>query len=122
MFKFSYIVSVIRIKKSSKLRKVPESPILFSVLMVELYDQFENFIGKLCAYFMENGTFKIVKSENGDLLYEMKNKNCLDDSVTSACWINYNLMKDLGDLNDFKKYPTLNSLIIQLGPHIKSER
>jgi len=75
---------------------------------------------KLFVYFLDNGSSKIVKTENGELLFHIKPKST--QSILSSSWINYSQAKNLGKINPFKKYNMLDNLIPQLGPHIYSDK
>jgi hypothetical protein len=95
----------------------------FSAQMVNKNCQYSlNFSGKQCAYFIEGGAFKIVKTENGEVVFDSKRKNCLENPVVCTSWINYNLLSGLDKVNPFKKYKILDHLIMQLGPHIYSDK
>jgi len=74
------------------------------------------------VYFLENGAYKIVKTENGELLFHIKPKPQANQSVLSSAWVNYSQAKNMEKINPFKKYQMLDNLIPQLGPHICSDK
>ena len=78
--------------------------------------------GKNLVYFMEDGTFKIIKTENGEVLFEVKKKNCLNNPIVSSSWVNYNKVSAVEKINPFKKSQVLDHLILQLGPNIYSDK
>ncbi len=81
-----------------------------------------NSSAKLFVYFLENGAYKIVKTENGELLFHIKPKPQANHSVHSSAWVNYSQAKNMEKINPFKKYQMLDNLIPQLGPHICSDK
>lgn len=71
---------------------------------------------------MDNGSYKIVKTENGELLFHIKQKTPANYSILSTSWINYLPIKKLEKINPFKKSQMLDALIPQLGPQLGSDR
>jgi len=74
------------------------------------------------VYFLENGSYKIVKTENGELLFHIQPSPQSRLPVNASAWVNYSQAKKLEKINPFKKYNMLDSLIPQLGPHIGSDK
>jgi hypothetical protein len=83
--------------------------------------------GKLLIYMNQDGSHKIVKTENGEVLFHVKKSTTTIPSepimpVISANWVVYNKIKSINYLNPFKQYATLDQLIFPLGPHIFSDK
>lgn len=57
---------------------------------------------------MEDGTFKIIKTENGEVLFDIKKKNCLANPIVSSSWIAFNKVAGIDKINPFKKSPLLD--------------
>jgi len=74
------------------------------------------------VYFLENGAYKIVKTENGELLFHIQPSPQARKSINTSAWVNYSQAKNMEKINPFKKYQMLDNLIPQLGPHIGSEK
>ena len=71
---------------------------------------------------MDNGSYKIVKAENGELLFNINSKSQASSSIQSSSWVSYSQFKNTEKINPFKKYQMLDSLIPQLGPHVSSDK
>ena len=78
-------------------------------------------IGKLFIYMNQDGSLKILKTENGEILFHLK-KGFTANAIISANWLTYNKIKNIAELNPFKQYNTLDQLIFPVGPHIFSEK
>ena len=71
---------------------------------------------------MDNGTYKIVKTETGELMFHVKPKTQPNQLILSSSWVAFNQVNKLEKINPFKKYSMLDNLIPQLGPHIHADK
>lgn len=77
--------------------------------------------GQSLAYSCQEGKITIVKTENGEKLYIMGNKlNYFN--IVHINWNIYSNINHIDEINPIKKSSLADKLIMQISPHIFSDK